>query len=226
MSNIKPGGLVRLMLCQGAVTIALSTLTKVATAKKEMGGEGDKGLSHIVDQGEKTLTMRCRGDMSHSCPRLALVQLYSVPVPRCTSTLDTQLSRQLVTRGLPPTKNLFGFANIDVCMWKKAVNIQLVDLFASHLGKTWCYVMSKFIHNTFMWNNSHEPKQLHVSPVHGNIRIVLLDDSLLTWSRVQILQTCAYQFTHDLLKIPRWTLPQINSLGSHVSTGSTGCFSH
>ena len=28
----------RLMLCQGAVTIALSTLTKVATAKKEMGG--------------------------------------------------------------------------------------------------------------------------------------------------------------------------------------------
>ena len=194
MSNIKPGGLVRLMLCQGAVTIALSTLTKVATAKKEMGGGGDKGLSPIVDQGEKTLTLRCRGDMSHSWPRLALVQLYSVPVPRCTSTLDTQLSRQLVTRGLPPTKNLFGFANIDVCMWKKAVNIQLVDLFASHLGKTWCYVMSKFIHNTLMWNNSHEPKQLHVSPVHGNIRIVLLDDSLLTWSRVQILQTCAYQF--------------------------------
>ena len=144
------------------------------------GGEGDKGLSPIVDQGEKTLTLRCRGDMSHSCPRLALVQLYSVPVPRWTSTLDTQLSRQLVTRGLPPTKNLFGFANIDVCMWKKAVNIQLVDLFVSHLGKTWCYVMSKFIHNTFVWNNSHKPKKLHVSPVHGNIRIVLLDDFLLT----------------------------------------------
>ena len=74
----------RLMLCQGdvAVTIVLSKLTNAATAKKEMGGEGDKGLSPIVDQGEKTLTLRCRGGVSHSGPRLALVQLYSVPVPR------------------------------------------------------------------------------------------------------------------------------------------------
>lgn len=150
-------------------------------------------------------------------------------VQRSCPPLDIHVGYPAVkTAGHPwvaPTKDLFGFANIDVCMWKKVVNIQLVDRFASHLGKTWCYVMSKFIHNTFMWSKNHEPKKLHVSPAHGNIRIVLLDDSLLTWSRVQILQTCAYQFRHDLLKILRWTLPQINSLGSHVSTGSTGCFS-
>lgn len=80
MSNIKPGGLVRLMLCQGAVTIRLSTLTKVATAKKEMGGKVIRVLVILLTKARRL--WRC--DVVGICHTVARVWLLC----NCTAFLS------------------------------------------------------------------------------------------------------------------------------------------